>query len=125
MEVFVKEQKPDTARRHASLFLQNLSYAFTNDTRGSLDTPDLRPEAQFQHKTTTCGAVESRAERGVKGTEDNLVMHANRLNMYASVCEEVRNTMLTRSTLMNTAQPMDIGALDKGKGKEKGQGQEG
>ena len=28
--------------------------------------------------------------------------------------------MLARATLMNTVQPMDIVALDKGKGKEKG-----
>ena len=32
----------------------------------------------------------------------------------ASVCEEVRNIMLVRATLMNTAQPMHIGATDKG-----------
>ena len=47
------------------------------------------------------------------------------------VCEEVRNIMLTRATLMNTAQPINIGALekekqengkkgDKGRGKGKG-----
>ena len=47
-------------------------------------------------------------------------MHATRLNTYASVCEEVRNIMQIRATLMSTAHPMDIGALDKEKGKEKG-----
>ena len=37
----VKERELDTAGRHASLLLQILSYAFTDDTRGSLDTFDL------------------------------------------------------------------------------------
>ena len=37
----MKEHEPDTARRHASLLLQILSYAFTENTRGSLDTLDL------------------------------------------------------------------------------------
>ena len=66
-------------------------------------------------------------QRGVKGTDvlDHLVVHAIRLNTYALVCEEVRYIMIARATLMNTAWPMDIGALDKVKGKEKGKGKGG
>ena len=37
----VNEHEPDTARCHASLLLQILSYAFSDDTQGSLDTLDL------------------------------------------------------------------------------------
>ena len=33
--------------------------------------------------------------------------------------------MLTRGTLMNTAEPMDSGALDKCKDKDKGKGKKG
>ena len=55
--------------------------------------------------------------RGVKDTDvlNHLVMHASR----------VRNIMLARATLMNTAQPMDIVALDRGKGNGKGKGLKG
>ena len=55
---------------------------------------------------------------GVKDTHvlNHLVMHATRRNTYTSVCEEVRNIMFTRATLLNTA-PMDIGAPDKEKGR--------
>ena len=66
-------------------------------------------------------------QRGVKDNDvlNFFVVHASRLNTYASVCEEVRINMLTKATLMNTAQPMDIGALGKRKGKEKGKGKKG
>ena len=37
----VQEYEPDTAGRHASLLLEILSYEFSDDTRGSLDTLDL------------------------------------------------------------------------------------
>ena len=58
-------------------------------------------------------------QRGVRDTDvlNHLVMHARRLNTNASVCVEVRNIMLTRATLMNTVQAVDIGTLDKEKGK--------
>ena len=76
-----------------------------------------------ESSTGTQGAL---VRIGVKDTDvlNHLVIHASRLNTYALVCTEVRIIMLTRATLMNTAQPMDIGALDTGEGQE-GQGQEG
>ena len=40
----MEEHEPDTAGRHASLLLQILSYAFTDNTRGSLDALDLLVE---------------------------------------------------------------------------------
>ena len=46
-------------------------------------------------------------------------MRASRLNTYASVCEDVRNIMLTRATLMNTVQPEDIGQGEGRMGKDK------
>ena len=60
-------------------------------------------------------------QRGEKDTDvpNHLVMLTSRLNSHASVCEEVRNIMRTRGTLVNTAQPMDTGALDKGTAKGK------
>ena len=61
-------------------------------------------------------------QKGVRDADvlNHLVMHASRLSTCASVCEEVRNIMRTRATLMNTAQPMDIGALAKGEGRREG-----
>ena len=62
------------------------------------------------------------AQKGAKDTDvlNHLVMHAR-----ASVRKGVRNIFPTRATLMNTAQPMDIGALGKVKGKDKGKGKKG
>ena len=66
-------------------------------------------------------------QRGVKDTDvlNHLVTHGSQLNTYASACEEVRNILHTRATLMKAAQPMDIGALDRRKDKEKGKGKKG
>ena len=50
---------------------------------------------------------------------NHLVMHTSQFNTYVSVWEEVHNTMLTRTAVINTAQPMDIGALDNEQGKGK------
>ena len=48
----VKEHEPDTTGRHASLMLQILSYACTDDTRGSLDTLDLLVQ-EYESSTGT------------------------------------------------------------------------
>ena len=67
-------------------------------------------------------------QRRVKGTDvlNHFVMHASRLNAFASVCEEIRDIMLPRATMMNTAQPLDIGAVEKRNGKKgKGKGKKG
>ena len=114
----MKEHEPDTARRHVSLLLQILFYAFTEDTRGSLDTSDLSVQ-RYESSTETPLAEPLKValvQREVKDTDvlNHFVMHASGLNTYALVCEEVRNIMLARATRMNTA-PMIIGAPDKGK----------
>ena len=55
----MKEREPATAGRHASLLLQILFHAFTNDTRGSLDTLDFLVQ-KYEPSTGTplSGAVE-------------------------------------------------------------------
>ena len=57
----------------------------------------------------------------MQGTDvlNHLVMHANQLKTCALVWEAVRHIMLARATLMNTAQPLDIGALTKGRSKRR------
>ena len=92
-------------------------------TRGSLDTLDLL--VQKCESSTGSPLAEPLKVVLVQRVLNHLVMHATRLNTYASVCGEVRNIMLTRATLMNTAQPMDIGALDKAKGRDRGKGKKG
>ena len=121
----LKEREPDTAGRRASLFLQILSCASTDDTRDSLDTLDLLVQ-KYEPSTRTPLAEPLKValvQRGVKERDvlNHLVMHATRLNTHASVCEEVRNIMNTRATLVNMAQPTDIGALDKVKRKRQRQ----
>ena len=103
----MKEHEPDTAGRDASLFLQLLSYAFSDNTRGSLDTLNLLVQ-KYESSTGTPLAEPLKValvHRGLKDTDvlNHLVMHAGRLNTYALVCQEVRNIMLARATLMNTA----------------------
>ena len=88
----------------------------------TLDTLDLLVQ-KYKSSTGTPLAeplTVALVQRGVKDTDvvNHLVMHVSRLNTYALVYEQVRNIMLTRPTLMNTAQPMDIGALDKENGKK-------
>ena len=86
-------------------------------------------EVRIQHRNTTCAEPLKVAlvQRGVKDTDvlNHLVTHGSQLNTYASACEEVRNILHTRATLMKAAQPMDIGALDREKDKEKGKGKKG
>ena len=125
----VKEHAPDTAGRHASVLLQILSYTFTDETRMTFDTLDLLVQ-KYEPSTSAPLAVPLKValvQKGVKHTDvlNHLVMHASRLSTNALVCEEVRSLMLTRATLMNTAQQVDIGALDKQKGKEKGRSKKG
>ena len=102
-----------------------------DDTRGFLDTLDLHIQ---RHESSTEAPLAEPLEvalvqRGVKDTDvlNHLGMHATRLNTYVWLCEEVCNIMLTRGTLMNTAEPMDSGALslDKCKDKGKGKGKKG
>ena len=86
------------AGRHASLLFQTLSYAFTDDTHGSLDTLDL-PVQQYESNTGTPLAEPLKValvQRGVKDIDvlNHLVMHASPLHTHAFVCEEVRNIML-------------------------------
>ena len=96
-----------------------------DDTRGFLDTLDLHIQ---RHESSTeaplAEQLEAPVQRGVKDT-DVLNHLATRLNTNVSLCEEVCNIMLTRGTLMNTAEPMDSGALDKCRDKDKGKGKKG
>ena len=68
---WVREHEPDTAGRHASLLLRILSYAFTDDTRGSLDTLDLHVQ---KHESSTGTPLAeplkvALVQRGVKDTD--------------------------------------------------------
>ena len=119
-----QQELQEFAEALCRLHLQILLHACTDDTHCSLDTLDLFVQ-RFASSTGTPVAEPLKValvQRGVTDTDamNHLVMHATRLNTYASVCEEVRNIMLTRATLMN-----DIGALDKEKGKEKGKDKKG
>ena len=122
----MKKHEPDTAGRHSSLLLQILSCASTEDTCGSLNPLDL-PVQECESSTGTPRAKPLKVilvQRRVKAADvlNHFVMHASRLNTCASVCEEVRNIMFTRATLLNTAQPKDIRALEQGKGKQPSEG---
>ena len=78
----------------------------------------VHPRVRIQHRNTTCKIFESDtcAEKS-QATDvlSHFMMHASPLNTWGSVCEEVRDIKLTRATLMDTAQPMDIGALEQEK----------
>ena len=102
----VEEHEPDIAGLHASLLADDTLDLLIQKYESSTGTPLAEP------------LKEALVQRGVKDRYvlNHLVMHATRLNAYASVCEEVRSIMLTRATLMNTAQLMDSGAMDKAKG---------
>ena len=85
----VKEHEPDTAGRHASLLLPILSYAVTDDTRGSLDTLDLLVQ-KFESSTGTPLLEPHKVallQRKIKGTDvlNHLVMHASPVTKYASI----------------------------------------
>jgi hypothetical protein len=121
----VREYEPDTAGRHASLLLEILSFEFTEDTRGSLDSLDLLiMKYEDATKDTISEPLKvALVQRGIKDTtlREHLVMHSARLSDYVKVREEVRNIMVTRMAINNSPSPMDISALGKGKdGKGKG-----
>ena len=121
----VREYEPDTAVRHASLLLEILSFEFSDDMRGSLDTLDL---LIMRYEDATKDTVSeplkvALVQRGVKdpSLREHLVMHSARLSDYVKIREEVRNIMVTRMAINSTPSPMDISAFGKGKdGKGKG-----
>ena len=80
----MKEHASDIAGLHASVLLQIFSYAFTDDTRGSLDTLDLLVQ-KYESSTGTPLAEPLKValvQRGVQDTSllNHFVMHAIRLN---------------------------------------------
>ncbi len=126
----VREYETDTAGRHASLLWEILSFEFSEDTRGSLDSLDLLiMKYEDATKDTISEPLKvALVQRGVKDSPlyEHLVMHSARLSDYVKVREEVRNIMVTRMAISSTPSPMDISALGKGKdGKGKGKGGKG
>ena len=125
----VRGYEPDTAGRHVSLLLEILSFEFSEDIRGSLDSLDLLI-MKYEDATKNTITEPMKADlvrRGIKDTSlrEHLVTHSARLSDYVKVKEEVRNIMVTRGAINDTLSPMDISSLGQGQGQGQGNGHQG